>query len=185
MGRDKALIRLAGRTLLERSVDLVRTAGGHPVIVGPERAIPSLAGVTRIDETAEGAPAAGPLPALRHGLLWTGAARVVALGCDLPLLTPAFLALLVREAERFDAVVPECGGARHVLAAAYGRSCLPVIERRLDRGERALHAILGEVRTLFLDETRIADCGGAGMFLNVNTPADLERAAALLVGGGG
>ena len=182
MGRDKALIRLGGRTLLERAIELVRSAGGTPVIVGPPRPEAALAGVTRVDDAEGDGEPAGPLAALRCGLVATGAPRVVALGCDLPLLTPAFLALLVRESEHADAVVPECGGTRHVLAAAYARACLAAIEGRLARGERALHAILPEVRTRILREADLAECGGPDIFLNVNTPGDLERARAILEG---
>ena len=37
MGCDKALVRLCGRTLLERAVQVVRQAGGVPLIVGARR----------------------------------------------------------------------------------------------------------------------------------------------------
>jgi molybdopterin-guanine dinucleotide biosynthesis protein A len=180
MGQDKALLRLDDRTLLERAIDLVRAAGGEPVVVGPGRPELPLPGVRRLDETATGAPAAGPLPALRHGLRATGAPLVVALACDLPFLTPALLERLVREAERFDAVVPRAGGELQVLAAAYRRACLPAIEAACAAGEAALHAILPRVRTRILEEAELQDCGGAALFLNINTPGDLERAAALL-----
>lgn len=184
MGRDKALLRLGGATLLERAIDLVRSAGGEPVVVGPARPELPLPGVRRLDETAGGAPAAGPLPALRHGLAATGAPVAVALACDLPFLTRALLERLVREAARFDAVVPRAGGELQVLAAAYTRACLPVIEAACAAGERAVHAILPRLRTRILEEPELLDCGGAALFLNVNTPADLGRAAARLAAPG-
>lgn len=37
MGRDKALLELAGRTLLDRAVDLLRQAGAAPIVVSGHR----------------------------------------------------------------------------------------------------------------------------------------------------
>lgn len=180
MGRDKALIDLGGRTLLERAIELVRQAGGRPVIIGPPRPELPLPGVERLDETAGGAAAAGPLPALRHALRATGAARVVALGCDLPMLPPALLTLLAGLAERFDAVVPRAGGRLHVLAAGYRSTCLPALDAALAAGDGALHAILPRVRSRILEEADLVPFGGPEIFLNINTPEDLERVRAIL-----
>src|SRR2546428_7617345 len=68
MGRDKALVPLAGRTLLERAVATLREAGGSPLVLGPPRETPGIAGVRFVDEAAEGGQRLGPLLALRHGL---------------------------------------------------------------------------------------------------------------------
>src|SRR6266446_2968166 len=37
MGRDKALVSIAGRTLLERAVATLREAGGTPLVLGAPR----------------------------------------------------------------------------------------------------------------------------------------------------
>lgn len=184
MGRDKALLRLGGTTLLERAVDRVRRAGGEPVVVGPPRSRLPLPGVRRLDEAADGSLREGPLAALRFGLRATGAPFALALACDLPLLTEALLRRLAAEAPAWEAVVPRAGGELQVLCAAWGRGCLPAMDAGLAAGERALHPVLGRLRTRYLEEAELAACGGAGMFLNVNTPEDLARAAAVLERGG-
>lgn len=182
MGRDKARIAIGGRSLLERAVDLVRASGGDPVLVGPPRVDLPLAGVPRLDETEDGTPPAGPLAALCHGLAATGADRVVALGCDQPLLTPGLLKMLVRHSESYDAVVPRAAGELQVLAAAYTRACLPAMEELLAAGRRALHDLVPRVRARLLEAADLQSCGGPGIFLNVNTPEDLARAEAALAG---
>src|SRR2546425_10504819 len=62
MGRDKALVPLAGRTLLERAVATLREAGGAPLVLGPPRETPGVAGVRFVDEEAEGGKRLGPSP---------------------------------------------------------------------------------------------------------------------------
>src|SRR6185295_19591714 len=54
MGRDKALLPLLGRTLLERAVAALREAGGTPLVLGPRREGIGFDRVRFIDETAEG-----------------------------------------------------------------------------------------------------------------------------------
>lgn len=182
MGRDKALARLGGRTLLSRAVDLVRAAGGDPLIVGMVRpeVVPPDARLT--DETADGANASGPLPALRHGLRVCGTRSVVALACDLPLLPPDLLRRLVDDVEEYEAVVPRVGGELQVLAAAYTTACLPAIDGRIRSGHMEVYGFLDEVRLRILEEEELRPFGGAAVFLNVNTEADLARAEAILGG---
>jgi molybdopterin-guanine dinucleotide biosynthesis protein A len=185
MGRDKALLSIGGATLLERAVDTVRAAGGSPLILGSLRAqgMPGrIAGVRWLDETMEGGSASGPLPALRLGLQACGTASAVALACDLPLVPAGLLRLLAEEIAHHDAVVPRASGELQVLAAAYAGSCLPAIDRHLRSGRGSVHGFLAEVRCRILEEGDLEPFGGEAIFLNVNTPRDIERAEALLKG---
>jgi molybdenum cofactor guanylyltransferase len=184
MGRDKAAVALGGATLLERAIRTVRAAGGAPIVLTPPRPAEALLGARAIDETAGGAPG-GPLPALAAGL--REAARlgppagadtdvpVVALACDLPLVPPALLRVLVDLPGEWDAAVPRAGGILQVLAAAYRPACLPVIEAALAAGDRSIHRWLGGVRLRVLEGGALAPVGGEGIFANVNTPEDLVR----------
>ncbi len=184
MGRDKALLRLGRATLLERAVDTIRAAGGTPLILGPARPgrdAGRTEGVRFLDETTVGESGSGPLAALRVGLQ-AGGGRVVALACNLPLVPAALLGLLADAVERHDAVVPRAQGELQVLAAAYAVSCLPAIDRQLRSGRGAVHGFLADVRCRILEEEELEPFGGAGIFLNVNTPADLARAEKLLEG---
>jgi molybdopterin-guanine dinucleotide biosynthesis protein A len=184
MGRDKALLRLGGRTLLERAVDLVRAAGGEPLIVAPERPGYAVGSVRRVDETEGGREGAGPLPALRHGLMLCGCSGLVALACDLPLVPAGLLSRLAAGLQGHDAVVPRTGGILQVLSAAYAPACLPAIERSLESGGGSVHGMLAEVRVKILENDDLGPYGEE-IFLNVNTPADFERAEAILRRGEG
>jgi len=180
MGRDKALVRLGGRTLLERAVAAIREAGGAPLVLGPPREAPGLAGVRFADEAAEGGDRLGPLHALRHGLRACDTTVAVALACDLPLVPPGFLRFLAAEAEGHAAVVPRVRGVLQVLAAAYRSSCLEAIERRLASAHLSVHGFLREVEVLYVEADELVPFGGEEIFLNVNTPDDLMKAGGIL-----
>jgi molybdopterin-guanine dinucleotide biosynthesis protein A len=184
MGRDKAALLLTGRTLLARAVELVREAGGEPLVVGPVSVQALVPGCRRVDE-AEGpgrSQRAGPLPALRHGLATCGTRKALALACDLPFLPAALLRFLIDEADRYDAVVPRTAGHLQVLAAAYTTACVGAIDRQLDAGERATHRFLEGVSLRVIEERELMPFGGAEIFFNVNRPEDLARAEARIAG---
>ncbi len=181
MGSDKALLKLGGATLLQRAVMLVRRAGGEPIVIGRHRPPDQVDGARQIDEVSlSGRPASGPLLALRWGLAGCGADRALALACDVPFVTVDLIRYLIDRCEGVDAAVPRCAGKLHVLAAVYSAACLPVIERRLAGGERALHAILQDLRVRIVEADDLARFGGSRLLDNINTPEDLVRAEAIL-----
>ncbi|HKB06810.1 MAG TPA: molybdenum cofactor guanylyltransferase [Candidatus Polarisedimenticolia bacterium] len=180
MGRDKALLTIAGRTLLERAVATIREAGGAPLVLGPRREGAGLERVRFIDETADGGMRIGPLGALRHGLRACETRVAVALACDLPLVPSRFLAFLAGEAASHTAVVPRARGELQVLAAAYTRSCLEAIERRVESGRLSVHGFLDEVDARLIESEELALFGGEPIFLNVNSPEDLVTASRIL-----
>lgn len=184
MGHDKVAQLLCGRTLLARAVEVVREAGGEPVVVGPASLEALIPGCRRVDE-ADGpgrSQRAGPLPALRHGLAICGTRKALALACDLPFVPAALLRFLIDEADRYDAVVPRTTGLLQVLAAAYTTACIEAIDRRLGAGERAMHRFLDDVSLRVIEEGELMPFGGAEIFFNVNRPADLARAEARIAG---
>ncbi|HZM71227.1 MAG TPA: molybdenum cofactor guanylyltransferase [Candidatus Cryosericum sp.] len=183
MGTDKAALTIGDRTLLQHAVDRVRAAGGEPIVLGPTRGHDEVAGARQIDDRVDGVPQ-GPLLALQRGLLALASpGRAVALACDLPLVPAALLRHLAQAGEIWDAVVPRSGGELQVLSAAYGRECLPAIDRSIDRGERAVHLFLKEVRHRVLEEDALQPFGGPEIFMNLNTPADLALVRARLASG--
>ena len=103
------------------------------------------------------------------------AERVLVLATDLPLLGPELLLLLIAWPEA-DAVVPRDDRGAHPLCGLYAReSVLPVARRRLAEERLALHGLLEEIETLYLEGEDLAIVDREGIALtNVNTPEDLE-----------
>ncbi len=111
-GRDKVMLEVAGRTLLQTALDSV--AGAITVVVGPPRELP-----TGTLSTIEDPPRGGPAAALSAGLQLLGElpgdAAIAVIAADLPALGPAAVRRLVTEL----AAKPAASGA--VLLDASGR----------------------------------------------------------------
>ena len=77
-------------------------------------------------------------------------------------------------------VIPQIAGQWETLHACYAKSCLGPIERRLLSGRLKIIGFFDEVRVLAITEAQIARlCDPAVVFMNVNTPDELDRARAL------
>jgi len=171
-GVDKAGLVLGGRTLLDRVLAAAAGVAGRLVVVGPPRPVDLERAVIFVQEDV---PGGGPVPAVAAALDATGGASVVlVLAVDLPLLTTAALARLVDELLAADppvgaAAAADPSGRPNPLLAAYRAETLAAVDG----------APGAAARSLLPPDTLVVDLGSEATF-NVNTTADVERAAARL-----
>ncbi|MDQ6797955.1 MAG: NTP transferase domain-containing protein [Actinomycetota bacterium] len=172
-GVDKLALEVGGRTLLDRVLDAVGPLCDEVVVVGPTRPTSVKATVF----TTEEAPGGGPVPAVAAGLAAVGAAGDVAvLAGDLPMLTTRDLdvlfAILADPVVEAAAAVDDRGSRHPLLAVHRG----PGIRARID----GLGPLVGLPASHLLPPATVSVHLGVGATLNVNDPADLERARALI-----
>jgi molybdopterin-guanine dinucleotide biosynthesis protein A len=171
-GIDKLAVSLAGVTVLDRVLAAAAAVSRAVVVVGPARPT-GVAGVTFV---VEDEPGGGPVPAVKAGLAVVGdGPLVLVLAADLPLLAAEHLRQLLQPLEAdptLDAVAAaDDTGRPNPLLAAYRTPALRAAAERLGTG----HAAAG----LLPEGVDLVDLGPVAT-LNVNRPADLERARALL-----
>lgn len=171
LGRPKAGVALAGRTLVERAVDALRERCAEVIVVSrPGIALPALE--ARVVHDRPGPDA--PLTAIATALAELRAPEVLVLACDLPLAAPALDALL--RAPRGTAVAAARDGRLQPLCARYPReAALAACERLLGAGALPARGLLDELGA------RGVEAPGEAL-LNVNAPADLARAREILHG---
>lgn len=185
-GRDKSAVEFGDKTLVERIVANI-FAGIAP---------PRITLVAADNEQLMGASALslslpfifdlyggrGPVGGLHAALAYAGTHWVFVAACDPPFLSSELIARLSGViSEDVDAVVPtQSDGRVQPLCAFYRRKpCLQAVEEILLNGRSAppLKAILDHVRTRYVSFEEVKHLPGAeNFFLNMNTPADLERA---------
>ena len=181
MGRDKARLPIAGVASLERVAEALSEVCETLYLIGGDP--PEGARGHRIPDPE------GPRCALRGVVAALDAARlpdVLVVATDLPLITPAFLSALA-EAPPAEVVLPRDAAGMHPVCARYRREpALAVARRRLAAGgDLSLRGVLAELELAFLEGAALAAADPDGTaLLNVNDPDDLERAEALLAGGG-
>jgi molybdopterin-guanine dinucleotide biosynthesis protein A len=145
MGRDKALLRLEERTLLERTASLCLSTVRSACVVGRER--PNdwpqvLAAVCFLPDAASDAgPLGGLVAALSHASE-SGLAQVLALPCDLPLLERGALEWILAQQQSTDGVVALRGEEMEPLFSLYSCALLTRARQRLQEGRRSLRGLI-------------------------------------------
>jgi molybdopterin-guanine dinucleotide biosynthesis protein A len=101
---------------------------------------------------------------------------VLVTACDMPFLNPEFLRYLAGKAGGADAAVPQKKGQYEPLHAAYKRTCLPAIRRRLSSGDFQAFSFYSDVEVVVVaeEEWRRIDPEGLSL-VNINHPEDLAR----------
>jgi len=165
MGRDKALLPLCGRTLVEHVAAVVKTAARSVILVGN----PSLEGSIEYPAIPDLYPGQGPLGGILTVLQHTTADWNLVTACDMPELTPGFLSSLFDAAAHSGAgVLMPAGpsGLPEPLCAVYHRDAREPIHAAFNAGIRKVTAAFDGLRTVVLPVSDIH------LFQNVNTPQD-------------
>ncbi|HKS72032.1 MAG TPA: molybdenum cofactor guanylyltransferase [Terriglobales bacterium] len=173
MGRDKALLVLDGRTLVERAVALARLVSNHVWIVGDAKKYSRFGTVVEdlyVDR--------GPLGGIHAALAGSASQWNLMLAVDLPFLSPDFLKWMIEVGSKAEAVVtvPRTGGGLQPLSAVYHQRFASTAVAALEAGRNKIDASFREVKTRIIDEDEITRQGyPLEMFRNVNTPEEWER----------
>jgi len=176
-GAPKALVPLGGRSIIERVVDAVRAVTGDVLIVTNTPALYAHLGLPMVPDVF---PDHGSLGGIYSGLAAVPGDAAFTVACDMPFLSVEVVRLVASRAAEADVVIPQIAGQWETLHACYAKSCLGPIERRLRSGRLKVISFFDEVRVLAITEAQIARlCDPAVVFMNVNTPDELDRARAL------
>ena len=189
MGSAKAALPWHGSTLLRRVTGLaLRTVDGPVIVVrAADQELPPLD--PSVEVVADAREGRGPLQGLAAGMEAIGDRAVAAYvsSTDVPLLHPAFIRRVTAALDDdVDVVLPEIGGFRQPLSAAYRVALLPQVQE-LIAADRLKPAFLFErcrVRRLD-DETILRDTMLAradpqrASVRNLNERSEYDRAHAL------
>jgi molybdenum cofactor guanylyltransferase len=188
-GTPKALIELAGATLLDRAVAaLAPHVGDLAVNLPPDLGLPGvkIPVVRDASETFEG-PLAGVLAGLHRALaLSTRPAHLLTAPVDLPFLPVDLAARLMAGTDDQEVVVfAEGPSGRAPLCALWPLSVAPRLSAFLAGEERRVGAFLAsEQATSVVFAPFIVGGRAIDPFFNINTPADLADATELIGLGG-
>lgn len=179
MGMDKATLTLSpgGGTLIERAAEKLGTLFERLLVVTNTPDAHAFLGLPMVGDRYSGR---GPLAGIHSGLEQCGCRAAFVVACDMPFWEPDLVRFMVAEAPGYDVVVPFVSGEYEPMHALYGRSCLPFIEELIASGNNRIITFFPQVRVRRINDEEAARFGApTRMFLNCNTPGDLERAREL------
>ncbi|HEY1965281.1 MAG TPA: molybdenum cofactor guanylyltransferase [Acidobacteriaceae bacterium] len=188
MGRDKAQVELAGRTLLGRMLEKLEALGVRARVAGLREPV---GGVTA-EVIPDAHPDCGPLSGMEIALGRSKAELVLVLGVDLPLLETEFLSWMLRRAATTGAMatIPVLLGKPQPLCAVYRGELIHGVRAALEAGDYKMTAAVERASPndgidCFAVE-RVAATGAwrsrrplHWQFMNCNTPEELAMAEAM------
>jgi molybdopterin-guanine dinucleotide biosynthesis protein A len=178
-GREKAMLMVGGRSVLDRQVAVLRDVAEHIILVTSDRN--RFAG-SDVPVVVDNIPDIGPLGGLHTAISSARTERVLAVACDMPFLTVPFLKRLRSAGEDVDLVMLRTAEGQYPLCATIAKSCTEAIGQLVDEGVRRLAALADQpgivVRILTSADIAPFDPDGRALF-NINTPDDYTRAIAI------
>ncbi len=178
LGRNKALARVAGCSLIERVLDVLRPLVSDLLLVAQPAEPFAHLELSVVSDVYQGV---GTLGGLHAGLSAIHTEYGLVVGCDMPFLNADLLRFMISQARGYDVVMPRVGKYYEPLHALYARRCAPAMERSILAGRRRIRHALADLRIRYIEEFEIDRYDPDHLsFFNVNTPEDLARAQSLL-----
>ena len=189
-GTDKALVLLGGKTMLQRTGELLAKVTGDVTIVTAEGKYADAPWPRIADRWPGEGPLGGILTALHHMRATHSGDRkrdeesgscpfALILSCDMPFLTAEFLRFLTERALASEAaiIVPTVSNRLEPLCACWCSAATEAIQAVFDAGCRRVSEAMKQVPMEVLDESdwKRFDTDGR-LFWNMNTLADYEEA---------
>ncbi|MCB0770791.1 MAG: molybdenum cofactor guanylyltransferase [Flavobacteriales bacterium] len=170
MGRDKALITIDGRLLLDRALDTLQPHVNDLLVIGDPEKYGHVGPFVMPDDV----PGIGPLGGISTALHYALNDRVMVVAVDMPNVNGALIERLkLGFGHEMDAYVPACDGAIEPLVAAYHRRCRPVFEGCIAKGLWKVSDALAKVKATYVQICPGEEDWPADLFKNLNSPSDL------------
>ena len=191
MGRDKALLELDGRPLIEHALSKLRALGFSPRVAGSRPDLSSFAPFV-----PDNYPQQGPLGGIEAALAATAncssdSEQNLFLPVDLPWLPVEFLRWMIERSGHTNALatVPRAQGQPQPLCAVYSRAMLPHVRAALAEGDaKVMRSVERAAATtgLRIDSFDVESIAASQLweqqlpvyrwFQNLNSPADFQTA---------
>ena len=174
MGRDKALLPVGSRTLIELVMDRLQPLVDHVEVIGQPRNVQSLEERLKRKVLTDITPGRGPLMGVYTGLMQTETALNVFLPCDMPWVEGRLVERLLgwcRGQTQVVASMHPAEGVQPFPLICHVRACR-AIGALLDRKEPSLQALLRgpHAQVIEIEEPDLWPS-----FTNVNTLSDYAK----------
>lgn len=173
MGRNKAVLEIGGKRLIDRLVDGLQQIFPEVIIVANTPELYDYLGVRVVPDVT---PDKGSLGGIYTATAVAGYPLAFVMACDMPFFNPGLIRYLTTLTEGWDAVVPYTDDWEP-LHALYAKTCLPQMEHLIHSGTLKISRFFPHVRVRRVDREELHPYDPLGIsFFNVNTPEEFARA---------
>ncbi|PHV12156.1 molybdenum cofactor guanylyltransferase MobA [Chitinimonas sp. BJB300] len=168
-GRDKGLIKLAGRPLYQHVLAQLTPDGIGQVYLSANRnqAVYATSGLPVLTDSRPGY--LGPLAGIEAALMASQADWLLAVPCDMPQLPLDLLARLWEMRDAAPIIRATAGDRVQPLCCLIQRTVLPALQMTLDAGQRAVMP--------WQNSVGVVEVAFNGDWMNANSPAALAKLA--------
>lgn len=160
MKRDKALLPVGGRTMIEHIIDQLHGHFGDILVSANDTDRYKFLGRNIVKDRK---PGQGPLMGIVSALQASVHDLNLVVACDMPEIDVPFARRMLSAADGCDAVVPRCGSQLEPLFAVYRKTVVPRMEELLASGERRIRMLYEDCRVRWMDMS------GTDWLKNLNT----------------
>jgi molybdopterin-guanine dinucleotide biosynthesis protein A len=178
MGKNKALMLLDGRRLIDRVVAVLREVFADLLIVTND---PELYADLQLPMVGDVYPDKGALGGIYSAIYHASTPYCFVVACDMPFLNTAMMRYLISQIANNDVVMPDIHGDMEPLHAIYSKTCLQPIRRCLETNRLKIISFFPEVRvcTIMASDIQRFDPNLLA-FRNLNTPEEFQAAEQFL-----
>lgn len=169
-GKDKALVQVNGKSLLENAVDICSEFCSTILISSNQR----VHQVSEFKIVPDEFPGCGPIGGIYSGLKHSETAWNLVLSVDAPVVEKEFIRYLISMINNSEAVVPVSINGKEPLIALYKKSGLPEIKKRIQDKNYKMHDLLNNLEVKYID-SREWQTKFPQLFHNINRVTDLEE----------
>ncbi len=176
MGRNKALLPIGGKTVIERIVMELSKIVSNMVIVTNTFEDYQFLGLPMVQDQWKGM---GPLAGIHAGLSASSTEKNLVVACDMPFISSQLGGILLTLLDDYQVAVPDVSGQLHPLFAAYRKDTLGEIEKSLQNHELRIRQFFKHTKTKYVTEACLQKLHyhyQEQHFFNMNHPDDFERA---------
>jgi molybdenum cofactor guanylyltransferase len=166
MGRDKGLLQIDGKSIIEWQIDVLQPLVNDIIIIHNGKHYSHLGYQVHEDLI----PDCGPMGGIYTALTLNQTPKNFILSCDMPFINNELVKLIIREAEHCEIAIPRHGEKLEPLCAVYDESCIETFKELLD--QKALK-MMDALKFFKVKEIRVPqEILDTKPFTNINTPED-------------
>ena len=178
MGENKSLLKLNGKTVIERTVDLLKSVFGNVILIANAPHEYSFLDVPTFKDIFE---YKGPLAGIHAGLTHSATEKNFIISCDIPLMKAEMIRHIVDFETDKPVTVCRAEGFVQWLAGKYDKKVLPEIEKILRENNNDSNSKKGSVNFLLkkvgveiitAEELQFYD---EYLFFNMNEKSDYKK----------
>jgi molybdopterin-guanine dinucleotide biosynthesis protein A len=177
-GRNKALIDIGGRLVLDRLYSVFKSLFQEIILVTND---PFSYLKWDLEIVTDLFPYRSSITGIHAGLFFATNPYVFITACDVPFLEKELVGALVNFiGTGIDAVIPQTSKGLEPLCSVYSTNCIKPVEQQIQRQQFQIQRLYSKIRTKYIPESVLREIDpGLRSFCNINTPEDCAMAEKL------